>query len=76
MYQNLISKAGGNQTPKRGQSLRDQFPISLVNRPVPLGRERERVVATVQEIRTLVDMIDRGDGQADGKYEGEMLPKA
>jgi hypothetical protein len=32
-------------------------------------------VATVAEIRALVDMIDREDGEADSKYEGEMLPK-
>jgi len=32
-------------------------------------------VATVEEIRALVDIIDREDGEADGRYEGEILPK-
>ena len=33
-------------------------------------------VATVEEIRALVDVIDREDGAADGRYEGEILPEA
>jgi hypothetical protein len=33
-------------------------------------------VASAEEIRSLVDIIDREDGQADNKYRGEMLPKA
>jgi hypothetical protein len=33
-------------------------------------------VATVEEIRALVDIIDREDGDADGRYEGEILPEA
>lgn len=32
-------------------------------------------VATVEEIRALVDIIDREDGDVDGRYEGEMLPE-
>ena len=31
-------------------------------------------VASVEEIRTLVDRIDREDGQADSKYRGDILP--
>jgi len=33
-------------------------------------------VATVEEIRSLVNVIDREDGAADNRYHGDMLPKA
>ena len=32
-------------------------------------------VATADEIKTLVDMLDREDGTQDNRYSGEMLPK-
>jgi hypothetical protein len=33
-------------------------------------------VASVEEIRSLVDIIDREDGRADNKYQGKMLPES
>src|SRR5262245_2814085 len=33
-------------------------------------------VATVDEIRELVNLLDREDGAEDGRYEGEVLPRS
>jgi hypothetical protein len=32
-------------------------------------------VATIDEVKALVEMLDRGDGTEDQKYSGEILPR-